>query len=358
LFIDDYIHHVINYKVLENLANLSVHDKPLDYKYKKLLNILLKTPGLTAYRIAKDYGYRYPVDAQRDLKVLYDNKLIEVLDEEKQSVSPRTPNAPKPYRLSINGIFYYILNTFDISFIDLILLLLDNYLENILFTHFLYPFITEHTLFESKNDSAFYSIIVYYLRSIYNAIMDSLNSLKKIDCSSISDDGYLMKQVFVWYDNLPDTLNSGLIPNIKNFLQMTLRWDRIEDVRIIPKVNENIIDIQDMSKPQINTRIVIIRNGPKAILRQNGEDVLEFTVKNEGNFLSVFIKSDKKWFELVDLQFYYLCKEHLVNFLTKLRRDIIHSDPSYRNPIFEILSKDENYKKALEYLEKELNFNQ
>ena len=143
------------------------------------------------------------------------------------------------------------------------------------------------------------------------------------------------------------TSNSNLIPNIKNFLQTTLGWDKVEDVRIFPKVNENIIDIQDMSRPQIKTQIVIIRNGPKAILRQNGENVLEFAVKDEGDFLSVFIKSDKKWFESLDLQFYHLCKERLVNFLTKLRTDIIHSDPSYSNPIFEISVQGRKLQKSV-----------
>ncbi len=354
MFLDGYIHDVINYKVLENLANLSIYDKPLNYKYSRLLNLLLKNPGTTSYKIAKNYGYGYQVGVRRDLKFLHDNKLIEILDEEKHSVPPRIPNAPKPYRLSINGIFYVILKTYDVSFIDLVLSIQENYRENILFTHFLYPFITEQTLLESKNDSAFFTIIVCYLRSICNVIVDGLNCLKKIDFSSISDDGYLLKQVFVWYDSLRENSNSSLIPNIKNFLQMSLGWDRIEDVRIFPKVNENIIDIQDMSKPQIKTQIVIIRNIPKAILRQNGEDVLEFAVKNEGTFLGIYVRSDRKWFEPLDFQFYHSCKERLVNFLTKLRTDILHSNCSYRNPIFEILSKDENYKKALEFLEKEL----
>jgi hypothetical protein len=167
-----------------------------------------------------------------------------------------------------------------------------------------------------------------------------------------------MKQVFGWYDNLRENLNSGLVSNIKNFLQMHLGWKRIEDVRILPKVDENTIDIQDPSRPSIKTQIVILRKLSIAILIRNGETIYEFDVKNKGDFLDVSVKSDKKWFESLDFHFYHRCKECLVNFLAKLRTDIIHSESSYRNPIFEILSKDENYRKALEFLEKELNFTQ
>jgi hypothetical protein len=310
---------------------------------------LLKTPGISAYDIysVRCIGYRYPSTVQRNLKFLLDINLMEFIKKENANINSKTVR--KPYRLTLSGVIYLIQNTFDISHIDLVLALLINYKENVLFTNFFYPFLNEPTLIEAKDDSSFFSIIISYLRNICNVIANHIHSIKKMD-KDISEDGYIMKQIFAWYNNLQDSNDSNLIVNIKNFLRYKLKWNEIENIQITFEVDENIIEIRDGHKPQRNSTISISKENSKAIFRQNGKKLFEFKIKDEGSFLSVLFKTDKKFDELLKFEFSSKCEDHLIHFLVHLKTKIIPSNRSYINPLFETLSKDEKYKNALSYL--------
>ncbi len=276
--------------------------------------------------------------------------LLEV--ESQQLMKNMRTKYRKHYRLSLSGIFYTILYTFNIIYDDLILSLLINYKDNVLFTTFLYPFIKEQTLLNDNMDSAFFSLVVSYLRDVCNTIVKSVGWLRKMNVESQSEeDDSFIKQVFVWYKDPSDNYNNpNLIANLKNFLMNISIGGN--NTKIVPKVDDNIIEVFDSNNSK-RYSIFILKDEKKAVLRQNGKELFDFSVKDNGSFLSIEAKTNKKNMEIVETPFYHKIREYLLVFLLKLRIYIPSSHPS-----FAILEKDENFKKALKFLENELNFNQ
>jgi hypothetical protein len=127
-----------------------------------------------------------------------------------------------------------------------------------------------------------------------------------------------------------------------------LKWNWIDNANITPKFDDHIIEIQDSNNPQNNSTIIIQRSQNKAVLRQQGKKIKEFSINSNDKFLSIEAKTDRKHIESMEISFIAGCKEHLFDFLNKLRTQI-----TIHNPSFDILSKDENFKKALKYLESE-----
>ncbi len=282
-------------------------------------------------------------------------KLIELIDDEHYLKKITATKYIKPYRLSLSGIFYIIMNSYDITYDDLILYLLKNYQENILFTLFLYPFIKKQTLLENDWDTPFFSIVSSYLKDISKTIITYVKSIKSM---STSTDGYYNIHLLDW----PNSSTKIDIPishysNLRYFLKKTLDWYWIDIAKIIPKVNENSIEIIDKYNPENKYNIHIIKDEKKAILRQYGKWLWEFSVIDNGSFLTMEAKTDRKSEDIINVPFVESCKRHLLNFLTSLKTNVIPSS-SYTNQSFETLTKDEKYQKALKYLEKELKFNQ
>ena len=98
--------------------------------------------------------------------------------------------------------------------------------------------------------------------------------------------------------------------------------------------------------------IFILKDEKKAVLRQNGKEIYNFSVRDEGPFLSIEAKTNTKNVDIVEISFYHKVREHLLAFLVKLRTQIPTSHPS-----FVVLNEDKNYMKAISYLKKELGFN-
>ncbi len=334
---------------LENFVNLSLQVKPLGSKYGQIMNYFLKNPGNTPniyYESYKD-SLTNQRTTSRHTKSLHDKGLLELVTETQELIKGMKSKYKNPYRLSLSGIFYLILNTCDITYDDLVLYLLKNYKDNILFTAFLYPFLTCETLLEADWDSAFFSIVVPYLRDICKVIINSVDSLGKM-CNT-TDDGYLSKQVFIWHNNPSNNYPQNFFDkNLRNYLGWTLGWDWIEDATITPKPNENIIEILDVSDTQRKLTISILKDENKAVLRQYGTKLYEFSINPDGSFLSIEAKTPRKTIDFIEMPFVYSCKEHMIGFLTKLRTQITPFQPYYGN-----LHEDETFKKALEYLDKE-----
>ena len=113
----------------------------------------------------------------------------------------------------------------------------------------------------------------------------------------------------------------------------------------------HIIEILDSTNSK-RYSIFILKDEKKAVLRQNSKELYNFSVKDNGSFLSIDARTNKKNIYIVEMPFYHKFREHLLIFLLKLRTQI-----SSLHPSFSILNEDENYRKASEFLEKELNFN-
>ena len=320
-------------------------DKPLDIKYIKILNFLLKTPNKTTqhvYNFYKDSMKSYR-NTLRYTNYLFSLGLIEIIEETHLLIKGMKTKKVKPYRLSLNGIFYEILNTFDISYEDLILSLLNNYNNNVLLTHFLSPFIKEKTLLDVKGDSAVFSNIAMYLRNVCNVLVDSVKSLRNM--AFTTPDGHLIDQVFVWHNDP----NNNRTPkfsavNLRNFLRQTFNWSWIDKAKITTNANENLIEILETSNPENKAHISINKDDVKAVLRQGGRKLHEFSISSNDSFLSIEDKTNRTSIEFMETPLFYKCREHLLVLLTNLRTQV-----TTYNPSFDILSKDENFRKALEY---------
>jgi hypothetical protein len=305
-------------------------------------------PGNTTYNFYKCYKnqFKSPRNPSRYTKHLSEElSLLEI--ESKQLIKGMDTVYKISYRLSLNGIIYVILNTFDVTHDHLILSLLIDYKENILFSLFLYPFLNERTLIGFIGDSGIFSIIALYLRDICMVIVEFIRYSENTHFTTT--DGYIVEQVFIWPNRLSkdSTVNFSDV-NLRNFLKTYLKWDWIKDAKIIPKFDENRIDIIYPPDSLKNSYISIVQGENKAVLRQQWKEIHKFSIEPNESFLSIEMKTDRKRIDSLEIPFILGCKEHLLTFLTKLRTQITRYNPS-----FDILSNDENFKKALEYADKE-----
>jgi hypothetical protein len=254
-------------KLLESIVNLSVYNKQLDGKYLEILNFLLKHPNLTAYDIhkAKPIRYREYSTARRDLEKISDLNLIERSTDEFIVKEKKRETDPKPYRLSLNGIFYIILNNFDGFYEALVKPLLKNYGSNSLFILFLYPYIDQKTLLEVKDDSIFY-VIFPYLKDVCNKLLTLIKSLDSLNVST-SDDRFVLNPIFMWPC---ESTSPSEIPfdkeELKRFLRTTFNLDWIDRAKITHRYTDNVVDIIDPSDTQNVARITINEKDKKAVL--------------------------------------------------------------------------------------------
>ncbi len=129
------------------------------------------------------------------------------------------------------------------------------------------------------------------------------------------------------------------------------KWRDEKAAKITPKEYENIIEIEEEFNARRTFYIVILKDENKAILKQrnNSQEICKFYINDCDLFWSIETKTNEKIIDFIEIQFFYRCKEHLINFLIKLRTQITSNQP-----YFDSLYKDENFKKALDYLDKEL----
>jgi hypothetical protein len=161
-------------------------------------------------------------------------------------------------------------------------------------------------------------------------------------------DGYLIEQVFVWPTNSKGPRLDFSSVNLRYFLKRTLKWDWINDARITPRFNDNVVDITCPPNPQKTSTISIRRDTNKAVLRQQGQKMYEFSINPNDLFLSIEAKTDRTGIDFMETPFVNRCKELLIAFLTRLRTQITRHNPS-----FDILDKDEVFKKALNFVDRE-----
>ena len=98
--------------------------------------------------------------------------------------------------------------------------------------------------------------------------------------------------------------------------------------KIIPKVYDNMIEILDSTNSKIYS-IFILKDEKRAVIRQNGKELFKFSVKDEGSFLSIEAKTNKKNIDIVEMPFCHKFREHLLIFLLKLRTQISSLHPVF-----------------------------
>jgi hypothetical protein len=233
--------------------------------------------------------------------------------------------------------------------------ILVNYKENPLYRIFLYPVIKEKTINKIYDDFLFCSLVLDYLKNICKDIVNLLKWLNNEGKMVASSDGYFMNQVFFWDAATKENDNKGVKMKVRFFLRDILGWENTEQLKINVKNYENLIEIYDISNSLRNSSISIPENGGKAVFRQNGNRIYEFVVMEHTGFLSIEVKTNKKPIDKIIFPFLERHNVHLIDFLTQVRTRLIKSTSVYENSTFEALLTDPNYKKALEWLDKELD---
>ena len=354
-------------KELESLLNLSVYDKEIDSKYFDILDDVLKDPTLTAYELQKNRSsrYRHYSTARADLIKLQDEfKLIEIAKEDYKPIEKNKGKDAKPYRLSLNGIFYIIINNKNKYIYDRVVLpLIKNYGYSILFTYFLYPYISKETLLEigkfDIKDEIIYEYVFFYLQSICNTIIKSLKSKDSL-FYCLDNNGFILEPIFYWpLDSNPYNLTFDDY-ELKKFLKF--KWDWIDNATLTPDFNGNTINIKDNSEfsdptssKNNNIRIVINEKEDKAVLKQNSKILQEFVITRNRHApfvdltLSIDIKTSETETEYLTKYIVDKCKDLYKNLSSDIRSQI---DSRYRS--YDLLIKDANFNKMIAEMDKNI----
>ncbi len=109
--------------ILQNFIGLTFWNEQLDITRVHILNYFLKHPNMTAHDLYKFYKIKFntPKTPSNHARDLFEKKFLELVHEKTELIKGMKTKFKKPYRLSLNGIFYVILNTFDIQYGDLII---------------------------------------------------------------------------------------------------------------------------------------------------------------------------------------------------------------------------------------------
>jgi hypothetical protein len=331
----------------ESLINLCVYDGLLDSKY-----------GLSASDVHKAVKHistngkkPWYKTIWRYFDYLYEHKLIEVT-KEYAPIEKNKGNDPKDpiyYKLSLNGIFYSILNHIGQFYDGIIIPLLQNYDSNVLFTLFLYPFISHKTLLKI-NDEIVFSIIYKYLKDVCNTINNFIKSLNSLIYTAGNNE-YILNRLFMWpRDSIPLSSPESIsfyADDLRNYLKITFNWEWIEKARLIPNYNQNVIDIIKPNEPDEIIRISINEKDNESILRINNTKIDEFVITTHDLFLSIDTKTRERKIDFFVNLIVNKCNEYVPTFLLNLRSQVHPNLQSY-----ELLSKDENFKRALKDMDK------
>jgi hypothetical protein len=210
-----------------------------------------------------------------------------VVKEEYTPIEKNKGKDPKPYRLSLNGIFYVILNNFSGLYEDLVIPLLKNHGSNILFTLFLYPYISQVTLLEIKENNIFYEVY-RYLNNTCITIINSLKSLTNL-VYTVDKDGYMLDRLFTWPNKSTSSPQISFEDKkLRNFLKTHYNWDWICYSRITPNYKQNVIEIFKPNEPEEIIRLSIDEKENKAIITINNKKLDEFIVTRYDLFLSIY----------------------------------------------------------------------
>ncbi len=282
-------------------------------KYNIVLDVLLKKPELNMMEIYLEIKNRNKhvknenrkklrinqkeyKKIERMIKDLQEILYIEKVPEKETKIGNFKKVRSIPYRLSLGGIFYIIMNY--ILFIDLwnvLEHLLKNYSNNILFQYFLYPYFEKSTL----KDSILYSSIINYLQEVCNLIKYHLSSIGKVK-NLVK--GYMTIHVFSWANQDSTTTNSSSInqgdwSSLKEYLNKEMGWNWIYHAQVIPDYSKNIIIIQS-DEVTVSPIIFINRQEKTAVLKFNGVNYDIFGVDELLGELRIL----KKFFKEKDLR--------------------------------------------------------
>lgn len=200
------------------------------------------------------------------------------------------------YKLSLNGLFYVIINWYKSPFINVLPSLLNTILkrydDSLFLRYFLFPYFENKTLETAETDLE--NDILLYLEEICKAIISEKQENSWLKKELI--DGMYPKHLFSWPSPdgdkrqiYRDLIKKGT--SIRQFLYSELGWEWVIDAKIIPSFEKDLITITT-SFPIRTATIRINRRTKFAIVEQGSRQYakIRMSLNNDKSF-SVQVKS-------------------------------------------------------------------
>lgn len=340
---------------IDEVCNMNWH---LERKYELMLSQLLNDRALTITDFCNRIivGYRNLSEKEKDKTYKRMERDVEVLCKLKlitESSVYQKKNLGTDYfsyELSLNGIFYCIINSHNSPELTIrhqliIVSLLRNYPDNALFNIFLYPYFETNTL--NENAVALFVDIIPYLSEICKIIIKSIHKLDTMKDMLI--EGYWPENLFDWpltypedkvrYDRFFST-NGQLAKYLSK--KLVLNWTKRDE--ILPKYDEDLITIRN-NHLKSDTYIRISRSQNTVYLKY-GENKLFFklTRPNTENFV-IYGKSDEIYKDSLNKEIKEQSESKLVELIYKIRTRRLENSPTNI-----MLNKDEKFRKIVKVI--------
>ncbi len=255
------------------------------------------------------------------------------------------------YRLSLNGLFYVIINWYNSPFINVLPSLLNAILKRFndspFLQYFLFPYFESKTLETAKKELE--HDVLEYLEEICKAIIsaEKTNSWLKEELIN----GMYPELLFLWPspDGDKRQIYKALIEegtSIRQYLIRKLGWDWVMNAKIMPNFEEDLITIAT-SFPIRTATIRINRMTKFATVEQGSREYarIKMSIDNDKSF-SVYVKSNINSKVLSEEALDHYCKLKLFYLIYHIRIKYRGKDrESYTS-----LETDKNFQTTLAYM--------
>jgi hypothetical protein len=283
------------------------------------------------------------------------NKLssLNMLEVSKEGQIDNLHKTFKYYRLSLNGLFYVILNWMNFLRANVLNNLFAKHSNNILFKMFLLPFFEEKTLISASNCSGNFLIveIINYLVEICKVIL--VGRRAKFGFSQGDDDysnNTLSHTLFFWPPSYPDRKDKfdhwyKKDGTLRSYLERELGWNWINDASIVPDYGSDRIYIKHNHHPD-NPYITINRHENNAVLVK-GADRFRFKLeKGKTGLYHVTVKTRRMYKppkERIDEGIKHSSKVKLLELIFIIKDEWESLGPAVR----QILNNDKRFKETI-----------
>ncbi len=262
------------------------------------------------------------------------------------------------YKLSLNGLFYVIINCFNNPFASIHFALMfnkiiKNYSDTPLLRIFLNPYFQNNTLENATDDLSFE--LLEYLSEICKIIIANKRGTETNKNSLI--DGAQPEHMFTW--PTPNNVFTWPTPNqirrdrfvkffekgskIRQLLCRELKWYWIDEAQIIPQLDTDIITIK--SHHLSTDAFIKINKEEKIVTLINGKAHYSFfrMYINEDKSISVFGKSTIDENQISEEHLHYLSNLKLVELIFSIRTKNKGKD----NDLYISVKKDKRFKTVM-----------
>ncbi len=343
---------------LDNLSNFILAVLIIDNhsNIKTISEKIIGCDGEARLKVYEQDAFRRKVE--RCVKKLVEKKLIEISD--KKHVKNFKKEHPV-YRLSINGIFYSILNWYHEAFLNINFLdvnpksmvhnLVKNYPDCPLFGYYVFAHFDEKTIANSTIELD--EILLEYL---YDICIVFIKIKRLFEDSTIG--GKVPEYFFSW----PLSANNkgkfiredfGKGSKFRRFLFRELGWDWIYEAQVEPNFYDNQITIKS-SKLVTDAYIKININRLTVRLNYGKRNYSSFMVtigsdEKKPTYLTVYCKSNNRQREIIERELHYSVHLCIVEMIF-----LIISKQNENHILLELLKKDKKFQAMCNILIKKL----